>query len=682
MVAKENNLNRFLQEREIIFVIPVYQRNYDWTEKQCSQLYFDILQVAKDGKRNSHFIGSIVYIHEGLYSATRKRELTIIDGQQRLTTVTLLWAAMYHYLKSIGEEKRANKIYEKYLEDDGDLKLRTTSNNQKVYHFILEGKADQEDYHKKTNMVDNYKFFRTNINEHNIDLIEEGINKLLYVDISLDRERDEPQRIFESLNSTGLDLSQGDLIRNYVLMELKSKEQNIIYRDYWKDIEKNTTNSNNNELETSSFLRHFLTFTNREIPNKTRVYEKFKENFPDKKFDDLLPILKKLKTYSRYYSKLINSAQEPDEAIRQQINFINKIEINVSYPFLLEVYHDYETGKISKEIFIEVFELIQSFAWRRFVVGLPTNSLNKIFTTLYRDIDYDNYLESLQLTLLQKKGTQRFPDDDEISRELEVKDMYHVKSKNRTYCLGRLENHNNREPVKIEGNKDITVEHIFPQTPNTTWRRDLGKEEFDKMKERVNTLANLTLSGNNGSLGNKSFVQKRDLDEKGYADSRLFLNRFLGKKDYWTPKELKARHKILVKRIFEIWTFPDIELPEIEDEDAVNIFDVDDPTNSKIDHALWENEELFVGSHRELLEQVAINVFEENQHIFFTTDLGARLKLTKKDNDLNTPIKMDESYYIEGGLSAKEIFSRVKYILSTCEIEEILKVKLTYYEKA
>ena len=676
MVAKEHSLNRFLQERDTTFIIPVYQRNYDWTESQCKQLFYDILAVANDRNRISHFIGSIVYIHEGIYSSAQRRELTIIDGQQRLTTITLLWAALYYTALEIGETRLAEKVKEKYLEDDGDVKLVTTQNNVPVLDFILSGKVNKEEYPEKSNMVKNYHFFKERITEHNIEQVREGIGKLIYVDIALERGKDEPQRIFESLNSTGLDLSQGDLIRNYVLMELSPNAQKEIYKRYWRSIEEMTTNKERNELQLSDFLRHYLTFKNREIPNKRMVYETFKTKYPDRGLDNLENVLKDVKQYAGYYHRLINSETESDKQIRQQIKYINKLEINVSYPFLLEVYHDYCSAVIDKNTFLAVLELVQSFAWRRFIVALPTNALNKIFSTLYRDVDKENYLESLQITLLKKTGTQRFPDDDDVKSELEVRDMYHIKSKNRMYCLERLENHDNKEPVLLEGNKDITVEHIFPQTPNARWRKELSKEDFDKMKEKSNTLANLTLSGNNGSLGNKYFIEKRDKPEKGYADSRLFLNRYLRKKDDWTPKELKARNKILTKRFFEIWPFPEAIVPEEEHEDAVNIFDIDDPTGKYIDYVIWDGKELDIQSHRELLEVVVTSVYDANSSIFFNTDIGDRMRLTTKIADLYRPIQIDENYYVEGGLSAKDIFIRLRYMLKKVGMKDALEVRL------
>lgn len=206
---------------------------------------------------------------------------------------------------------------------------------------------------------------------------------------------------------------------------------------------------------------------------------------------------------------MINPEIETDLDIRRQIYYINKLEINVSYPFVLEVFKDFDNNVINKETFIQVLELIQSFVWRRFVVGLPINALNKIFMRLYEDVDSSDYLASIQKSLIKKKSTQRFPKNSEIIEIIKEKDFYGIQSRNRMYLLERLENFENKEYVQIDGNHDNTVEHIFPQTPDSKWKYDLGEDQFDEFKEKyLNTLANLTLSGNNGSLGNKSFVTK------------------------------------------------------------------------------------------------------------------------------------------------------------------------------
>ena len=241
MKANEINLNRFLSQSDTQFVIPVYQRNYDWSHSQCKQLLVDILEIGKNSKMKAHFIGSIVYVHDDVYSASGIRELTIIDGQQRLTTLTLIYITVYELARNLGNDSLVNRINETYLinkfaADEEKLKLRPTENNDRALKYLLRGDT-KEDYVDFSRLIDNFNYFKSRILEENYEVVLSGINKLRFVEISLDRDKDDPQRIFESLNSTGLELSQADLIRNYILMGLKRKSQNKIYENYWEHIE-------------------------------------------------------------------------------------------------------------------------------------------------------------------------------------------------------------------------------------------------------------------------------------------------------------------------------------------------------------------------------------------------------------------------------------------------------------
>jgi uncharacterized protein with ParB-like and HNH nuclease domain len=393
--------------------------------------------------------------------------------------------------------------------------LRPTEHNDKALKYLLQNDPNDE-YKEYSRLIENYNYFKGRITSENIDCVIQGLNKLIFVEISLERDKDDPQKIFESLNSTGLELSQSDLIRNYILMGLKHKDQTRIYENYWRHIEINATQAETNTNKVSDFIRDFLTLENRDIPNKGKVYQEFKKKYPITELENLEKILTKIKKYSIYYNKFINPNNEPELEIRNQFVLISKLEINVAYPFLLEVYNDYASNLINKATLIEMLELLQSFTWRRFVIGLPTNSLNKIFMRLYEDVDPSDYVASFQKALLKKKSSQRFPRDKEVIGTLKDRDMYGIQTKNRTYLLEKLENFENREPVKIEGNPDIIVEHIFPQNPDPKWKIILGEENYNLIKEKyLNTIANLTLSGNNGKLSNKYFVEKRDMNVDG-----------------------------------------------------------------------------------------------------------------------------------------------------------------------
>ena len=683
MKANEINLNRFLSQSDTQFIIPVYQRNYDWTFSQCHQLFNDILEVGNSDEMNAHFIGSIVYVHDDVYQTSGIRELSIIDGQQRLTTITLLYVALYSFAGELGDESLQNRINETYLinkfsQKEEKLKLRPTENNDLALKFLLRNDKNEE-FQNYSRLIDNFDFFKNRINEQNLEIILKGVNKLMFVEISLDRDKDDPQRIFESLNSTGLELSQADLIRNYILMSLNRNTQLRIYENYWEVIENHAKVTSTNTSEVSNFVRDFLTLENKKIPNKSKVYREFKAKYPTSTIGELEENLSKLKKMVRHYNKILNPSNESNEIIRKNLEYINRLEVNVSYPFLMQVYDDYENNVITKEEFSEVLEIIQSFAWRRFIVGLPTNVLNKIFMSLYSDIDTDDYIKSLEFALLKKRGIQRFPSNSEVTNTLKEKDMYSIKSKNRVYFLERLENHKNKEFVQVESNQSITIEHIFPQNPDPSWENYLGQDEITKFKENyLNTMGNLTLSGNNGILGNKTFLEKKNMNKKegeqGYAFSRLWLNRYLSKIDSWNMEHLMQRNQILTERFLDIWKYP--ELPTIkEKEDELNIFEIDDPTGKKLDYAILFDQKLVFHTIGELYIHVITTLLELQPETFFSTDLSVKLQMAKSDAGLRRGIRLNDTYYVETNLSNDSKIARMRVALEQFGLDDELFIK-------
>ena len=685
MKANETKVEDFLSSNKTQFVIPVYQRNYDWSKSQCQQLFDDILEVGSTKKMDAHFIGSIVYVHDDVYTSSRIKELTVIDGQQRLTTLTLIYLAIYRLAIEIENDELVNEIKETYLinkysPEDEKLKLRPTENNDMAIKYLLRGDSDEE-FGGFSKIIVNYNIFKNLINEENCEYVLNGLSKLMFVEISLNREKDDPQRIFESLNSTGLELSQADLIRNFILMGLNREDQNKIYKNYWDIIEKLAKDESNEISKVSDFIRDYLTLINGKIPNKNKVYLEFKEKFPTTDLQDLESNLFPIKNLVKFYNKLLNPNKEPDRDIRLQFEYINRLEINVAYPFLMKVYEDYSDGKIDKATFINVLGFIQSFVWRRFIVGLPTNSLNKIFMALYEKIDKGDYLISLQKWILKRPGSQRFPKNKEVIESLKLKDVYNIKSKNRMYLLDRLENFENKEPVLIEANTDITIEHIFPQNPDSKWKEELSSEEFTSIKENfLNTLGNLTLSGNNGRLGNKPFLYKRDLENAGYRDSRLWLNKHLSNETRWGEAEILSRFDVLAERFLKVWQMPEIEIDEAVSSDElqeVNIFEAEDPTSKKLQHAIFLDQQIEVNQVAKLYVEVFRQLFELQPETFFNTDLHEKVSLTKqpKENDIRQPVAINETYYIESNIGNRGKFDKIKYALKIFGLEDELLIK-------
>lgn len=691
MKANEVVLNSFLSQSKTQFVIPVYQRNYDWSETQCAQLLNDILQVGIKRGEN-HFIGSIVFIHDGVYTSSEVKKLVIIDGQQRLTTFSLLYLALYQFALAHDLEERASEIKElyifnKFVKDEGSkLKLKQSDANAKAFHFLLT-ENDVTKYPGYSRVIENYLFFYDRINLENFDIIRQGINSLLFVEISLERGKDDPQRIFESLNSTGLELSQADLIRNYILMGLEPDKQVQVFERYWEIIESNAKDEEKEDSRVSDFIRDYLTFKNKRIPNKSKVYEEFKARYPYRDDSFYSETLNELKEFSYHYSKLINPFKEPIPEIRRELQYIQRLEVNISYPFLLPVMEDHRAGVLTKEDLIEILKLIQSYTWRRFIVNSPTGVLNKMFMTLYTEVNRSEYLSSIEKALVKKKGTLKFPTNEEVSLMLLERDIYNSQAKNRTYFLELLENHDNREFVSID-NPNITIEHIFPQNPDQTWYSELPEEEFKEFNEKyLNTIANLTLSGNNGSLSNKSFQAKKTMDkdgrQQGYKFSRLWLNQFLKEIDEWNLERFKERYQLLLDRFFEIWEYPEVDIDEeLDTDEDFTIYNAPEPRNRKLDYFIFRDEKIQTEDVSKMYCHVIHKLYQENPNAFFHSDIQGLLALTSQKDELRNSFQLSPTHYIETGLNNNTKFNKLKTLLPKFNAEEDLLINYSNADNA
>ena len=683
MKANEVPLNSFLSQSKTQFIIPVYQRNYDWNEEQCRQMFYDIIEVGSN-PLGTHFIGSIVFIHEGVYTSSEVKQLVVIDGQQRLTTFSLLYLALYKFAKDNGFSEKADEIYDtfitnKYVKDEGNkLKLKQSENNANAFRFLVSDNSPST-FPEFSKVINNFNYFYQNITKINYETIVNGLNRLIFVEISLERGKDDPQRIFESLNSTGLELSQADLIRNYILMGLAPDDQVRIFENYWDIIERNAKDYHKEESRVSDFIRDYLTFKIKKIPNKNNVYEEFKTRHMNRDDRFYQTVLEDIRSYSFSYSCLLNPTKEQDIDIRRELMYINNLEINVSFPFLLPVYHDYSNKLIDKDTFVKTLKLVQSYIWRRFIVGLPTNALNKIFMNLYTEVSKDNYLFSIQKAIVKKKGVGRFPLNNEIEIVLAEKDVYNIQSKNKLYFFELLENFNNREYVNIDS-PAITVEHIFPQTPDVKWKLEVSDKDYELLSEKyVNTIANLTLSGNNGSLGNKTFLEKkhlnRDNKEQGYLYSRLWLNQFLKQIDTWNTESLQTRLAIITDRFFKIWEYPEVHIDyDIDLDEDYTINNAPDPRYKKLDYFIFRDEKVETEEIAKMYYHVIKVLFDENTAAFNHYFLKQTVGFSSDPSLLRSPHQISSGYYIEAGIDNNTKFTRLKSLLSYFNLEDELLI--------
>ena len=557
MKASERKITKLFSESDTVFSIPVYQRDYNWQEKQCQRLFKDILQTGKNEKVSSYFLGSIVYIHDGIYGVGEK-EFHVIDGQQRMTTLTLLFLAIYFKLKGTILAKDADKIYNQYVvnpysEKEIKLKLLPPEENLYILNKISHNKFNELEAFQDRNMLKNYLFFEKELENLSFDdmkHLSNGIEKLIYIDIALEKGKDDPQKIFESLNSTGLDLSQGDLIRNYILMDLERGEQNRIYKEIWIPIENNCKVSDGSEITSyvSDFIRDYLTLKTEKISSKPKVFETFKAYY-EKENDEKLEDMKK---YSEAYSYIIKPSLEKDKDIQRELDYLKSLDKTVINTFLIGILKDYKDNILEKDELVNMLILLQSYLWRRYITEKPTNALNKIFQGMYGKISRaGNYYENLVDILM----AEDFPTDEELESALKLKNVYKDKEK-LNYVFKKLENYNHNELIDFD-NEKITIEHIFPQKPNKAWKENYSDNELEQMISFKDTISNLTLTGSNSNLSNKAFHEKRDDEVHGYRNSKLYMNKYLGRLEEWNLLSMEARFESLYDDIIKIWKRPE-----------------------------------------------------------------------------------------------------------------------------
>ena len=557
MKAQETNLLKFLRT-PAQYIIPVYQRTYSWEISQCQQLWRDILRAGKDIHASGHFMGSVVYIAKGIYSTSSVPQLLVIDGQQRLTTLALLLAALGRVLGDgdtdigITPKKLASYYLFNDLEsDDLRYKLLLTRSDKETLTHLLEGKEPPEKPSHR--ILENFRLFEDLLRRSPSDweAVWEGIQKLMIVDISLDRDHDNPQLIFESLNATGLKLSQADLIRNYILMGLEPQEQKRLYEDYWFPMEREFGHAEYAE-RFDGFMRDYLTVKTGRISNLRDVYADFKALVKAKEDTrSLADVVADVYRFSRYYVR-IALHKDPDPNLNCHFTDINTLRMEVAYPFLVEVYQDYEDHVITRDEFTKILSLVESYVFRRAICGIPTNSLNKTFAGLSREVRKDDYVDSFQAALLVKDSYRRFPRNDEFMREFVVKDVYNFRSRN--YYLTKLENDGRKEPASVDS---YTIEHILPQNPHLRpeWQAALGADWKGIQSRLLHTLGNLTLTGYNSEYSDRPFPQKRDM-EGGFAHSPLLLNKGLGQLDTWGETEITQRADSLSQKAVTVWPCP------------------------------------------------------------------------------------------------------------------------------
>lgn len=535
-------------------LIPVYQRNYDWKLKHCARLFDDLVDIVRQD-RETHFFGAIVGHPEDSFT------YVVIDGQQRLTTSSLLMLALVHSLEDgTVKSKDANlaaKIRDSYLvlKDKHaavKFKLKPVKNDNDAYRRLL---CDDTPIESST-ITANYRYFRERIagGELDGDQIWDAIFRLQVMALDLEKQ-DDPQRIFESINSTGLELSEADKIRNVVLMHQPSHEQEDLYENYWNRIE------NAVEYRTDWFIRFYLVSKTGRTPRQDAVYEAFREYQKNAKASTR-EILSEMRDYADYSHEL-NTASTGIAAADKRLRRFNMVKHDVTLPLTMPLLGEVKAGTVSAEDFTAVIVILDSYLFRRFISGVPTHGLNKIFATLYSEIHRlrgagDQFSDVLAYSLRRRTASGRFPTDDEFKESFATRNLYNIKSENRSYLFECLENNWSNDTHDIATaleSQSISIEHIMPQTLTAAWRHDLGAEAEEIHATWCNRIGNLTVTGYNSSYSNSPFADKKKR-ENGFDASPYRLNALLKSSDVWTVTQLEERSQALTDVALKYWPLP------------------------------------------------------------------------------------------------------------------------------
>lgn len=658
MLAKEGYIVRFLDGSDKKFVIPVYQRPYSWKKSNCELLIKDLLDVYNRGYK-SHFFGSIVYVENDIGGCN---EYIIIDGQQRITTVSLLLLAIRNYVtdNKLNIGINANKITTAYLTDEyansaKKLKLKLVQGDDDAYDRLIEKTQPIAN----NNVTVNYNYFYNDIlssmKDNDIKGLYDAIMKLMIVNISLKPDNgDDPQLIFESLNSTGLDLEEADKIRNYVLMKMPSVQQERIYKNYWEKLEKKVSKEDINK-----FIRHYLAVKTRELANENKLYFAFKSYREKNSALKIEDILGDVLIYADFYNQIKNAKISDKLKYLNSIARINKLEVNTVTPLLFDLFYAKQHSLITEEEMTECVSVIESYIARRIVCGLPTSALNKIFVGMGAEIQryIDNYganfVDALKYSILSKTGKSRFPTDHDFAEKFVVYELYNAKPNTRKYFFERLENYNNRERIAVEeqiDNGELTIEHIMPQTLTKEWKESLGDKWELTHSKYSDTVGNLTLTAYNSDYSNLMFIRKKTLPEKGFDYSKLSLNAYIKTCNTWNETQITTRANKLYSWAEKIWQTPTTSFAPDMVEEWVTLDDEIDFTNKTVIKINLLGDEIACDNITDAYKKVNATLYLLDPVLFAKIENNYH---SETRNTLRSPYELSDSMFIETNLSSQ-----------------------------
>lgn len=658
-----------IEKNKRVFKVPVYQRNYDWNNIiQCEKLYQDIMNANK--RDHKHFTGTIVYI-VGLDGSTLN-EVLIIDGQQRLTTMYILLKALYDAAKGVSvriEAEIEEVMFNRNCDEKYKLKLKPVKSDNEQLLLLIKDKTDEMD--RNSNIYKNYITFKNLIEETvtsglELNDILNGIKKLEMVEIVLDKSQgDEPQKIFESINSTGLELSLADLIRNYLLMD--DLNQDELYENYWSVIEKNVGYRN-----LGDFVINFLNSQISKSVNDKNAYRLFKEHCEENNLSHE-DVLKNLKRTSKYYGAFIGETQFYSNEISDYLRAFYTIKQTTVLPFLFRVFNDYEDGNIDEVTLCKVLDYLLTYLVRITACEINKN-LSKFMKSMYDrffDGSYDNYYKKFVIFLNDLRANNRMPTDSEFEEALIHKSLY--KKPICKFVLSVIEN-STKEHIDIT---NLTIEHILPQKENAiVWKKEVG-DNYNRVYEiYLHTLGNLTITGHNSELGTKSFTDKKNIIcENSKAN---VLNKEVLSAERWDESSILNRAKVLSNILIDKFNYVEMHSDISEtNELSFSVNSGIDFSNTKPEGFSFVGEYTKVASWADLLTKFISLVYDLDTEML--SDLAAsdysipnadRTYISNDERKLRKAKQVDNSgIFFETNLSSNNIISFIKDLLSKMNLD-------------
>ena len=618
-------ISDLIEKNQRIFKIPVYQRNYDWGIEQCQKLFDDIIKAYQNEKK--HFLGTFVYIRGEVDNSTLT-EVLVIDGQQRLTTLYILLKALYDSAKNKKITSIYNEIqeyiYNRRCSEEFKIKLKPIQTDNVQLQKLMENKL--EDMSLTSNITRNYNFFMeliSKVQDFELSDILYGMKKLEMVEIILDKsDGDEPQIIFESINSTGLELNLADLIRNFLLMD--DRNQDYLFHEYWIKIEQ--------QIGYGEFEEFLIQYLNSKISKNITMqnaYEKFKSYY-NENFKNHEDILKDLKKYAKYYAAFIGKKSNYSSEIEYLLNSFRLLKQTTSYPFLLKIFENHEEKYIDDNELINILKFLRSYSIRRIICEIPSNSLRGLYKGLYDRItnkNNDNNYYNLVKLISELNTKDRIPDDNQFKEALINKNLY--KKIACKYILSEIEN---QAKEKIDSS-NLTIEHILPQKENSlVWKEEIGKEYERIYKTYLHTLGNLTITGYNSELGTRKFLEKKEIIKK---NSKMnILNKDILNTVKWEEKNILKRAQNLSNIILDIFDYKKIDhnLKEIGiQEELLNLESEIDLKSKKPFRFIFAGEEVLVSSYVGMLNEFINLLFDIKSKLFYELAKN-EFSMTKSEN--------------------------------------------------